>query len=320
MQCGRCPPPAGFELTLNRLRSLYRFILLRALCSPCYRHPTMLLNLVLCMEVATLLALASTPGPQMCSVLNGSKQYASPALDSLQCYNDYRSYIRCSWREGAQTASHPLLSLHHKNLVTNTESPCVPYGPPEPLSGGQRAVHCQYNTTVFAIGFEDAFFFKVPHFPHFSRTLTLSEHVRVRPPRDLSQTAVEGGGWLLRWNVSYSPKGSVYPTLNYQVAYRQPSQEWTVLEISERKLKIEMNSLIPGCWYEARVRARSGKGLWSEWGSPVAWQTEEVELPDPVDLQCVYDGETEVSCSWGLKRELAQFVTYSLSYGAHHDA
>uniref|UniRef100_A0A8C9VMW8 Fibronectin type-III domain-containing protein n=1 Tax=Scleropages formosus TaxID=113540 RepID=A0A8C9VMW8_SCLFO len=222
-------------------------------------------------------------------------QQSSPALDSLQCYNDYRSYIRCSWREGAQTASHPLLSLHHKNLVTNTY-----------VVGGCGYLSHRFQKTLVRI-------------PVFGPVYVCA--VRVRPPRDLSQTAVEGGGWLLRWNVSYSPKGSVYPTLNYQVAYRQPSQEWTV-GLRSRKLKIEMNSLIPGCWYEARVRARSGKGLWSEWGSPVAWQTEEgrFELPDPVDLQCVYDGEAEVSCSWGLKRELAQFVTYSLSYGAHHDA
>ncbi|KAL4647829.1 cytokine receptor common subunit beta-like [Arapaima gigas] len=277
----------------------------------------MLLTLVLCMAAVPFLALALAPGPQVCRVPNASMHYASLPLESLQCYNDYSSYIRCSWREGVVTTLHTQPSLHHLDCMTNIESLCVPS--PELRSRDRHAIHCQYNTTLFAIGIDDYFFFKVHHSAWLSATLNLSEHVRVHPPHGLSQRAVKGGGRLLFWKVSYSPKGSVYQTLNYQVGYRRLNQEWTVVELSEMKLEIEPDSLVPGCQYEARVRARAGKGLWSTWSPPVEWKTKEAMPPSPVNLQCVFDGETEVSCSWEVTRELSQFVTYSLCYWSHQD-
>ncbi|KAA0712373.1 hypothetical protein E1301_Tti020937 [Triplophysa tibetana] len=41
------------------------------------------------------------------------------------------------------------------------------------------------------------------------------------------------------------------------------------------------------------------------------------ELPGPTNLRCVYRGERNVSCSWKLATEVAQYISYTLSYRTH---
>ncbi|XP_036397363.1 interleukin-3 receptor class 2 subunit beta-like [Megalops cyprinoides] len=273
----------------------------------------MLLFWALCVSLPTLPAQAS--GPQSCAGHNSSAQHFSSVMDSLQCYNDYSSHVQCSWMESVRTHSLAPLSLYHLDTDENKESRCLPFGPPAHLPGGQLLVHCRHNTNVFGIGFEEAFFFKTPHSPRLSKTLFLSQHaVRVRPPHSLAHKTTEGRGSVLSWESSYPPSSPLYPTLNYQVNYRRLGQEWTTAEVAARELVIEDGSLVPGCWYEARVRGRGGQGLWSEWSPLVEWETEEAVEPGPSNLQCVFDGETGVTCSWEVKKDLAQFVSYNLSY------
>ncbi|XP_064179833.1 cytokine receptor common subunit beta-like isoform X2 [Anguilla rostrata] len=284
----------------------------KALCpqrglAPVWSPSRMLVFWALRASLLPALALASES--ERCPAQN-----PSTVLDSLECYNDYNSYIRCSWREDNRTHSQAPLSLFHWDEEDNSESACEPRGPPVLLPDGQLAPHCQYNTTLFGIWNQDHFFFKTPHSPGLSRNLSVSQLVRVRPPHSLSQRAVEGGGRALRWNSSYPPSSILYPTLNYQVKYRRTGQDWTVLEVSEEELVIESDSLAPGCRYEAGVRSRGGKGRWSDWSPLVEWKTEEAPVPGPYNLQCEFDGETTMSCSWELQADLAQLVTYHLSY------
>ncbi|KAJ8371451.1 hypothetical protein AAFF_G00310500 [Aldrovandia affinis] len=263
----------------------------------------MLLSWALCVS-ALLLTPAS--GTTLCTVQNGAAntntQYKSSLLESLECHNDYKSHIRCQWTE----SKHAPQSLYHWNKW-KSDSLCLPYGRPVELSDGRLTVHCQYNTTLFAIGIHDAFFFKTSCPPPLSKTVNPLQHVRVGPPRNLAQRAMEGGGRVLNWQEPHSRPNS---SLNYQVSYRRLGQDWMEVEVSELELKIE--ALVPGCEYEAKVKAREDKGRWSEWSSLVVWHTE--DAPGPTNLQCVFDGESEMTCSWELKRELAQVITYSLSY------
>ncbi|KAJ8406697.1 hypothetical protein AAFF_G00296130 [Aldrovandia affinis] len=249
-----------------------------------------------------------------CTAHNVSTQHFSSVLESLQCYNDFTSHIRCSWIESARTHPRTPLSLFHLDIEEDTESQCLPYGPAVPLPEGQLAVHCQYNTGYFPFENEDTFFFKTPHAHRLFRSLSLSQLVRVRPPHSLSQRAAEGGGSVLHWQSSYLPSSPLYPTLNYQVNYRRLGQDWTVLAVSGKELVLKADSLVSGSWYEARVRGRGGEGLWSEWSPLVQWRTEDAPVPGPSNLQCVFDGEAAVSCSWEVKPDLAQFITYRLSY------
>ncbi|KAJ8337718.1 hypothetical protein SKAU_G00366840 [Synaphobranchus kaupii] len=276
---------------------------------------------------------------------------SSSALESLHCHNDYKSYIRCSWTESTETHLKAPLTLYHYRSSLREESPCLPYRRPVQLPDGRLAVHCQCNISNFRQGYQDAFFFKTLCPPVLSKTFTPLQHVRLGPPRHLSQRAAEGGGAVLEWQdplraLRWGPRSP----LNYQVGYRRRDKDWMEVEVSELELKIEAESLVPGCQYEAKVRAREDKGLWSEWSPTVVWKTEDAPNPHygpnplkdctafaranpvqmsqknciqstkhmkvtgPSNLQCVFDGQMDVHCSWEVKRELAEFITYNLSY------
>ncbi|KAG7460078.1 hypothetical protein MATL_G00217490 [Megalops atlanticus] len=263
----------------------------------------------LCVAAFPLLALASDA--EICTAHSTNMTYTSPVLESLQCLNDYKTHIRCSWIESGERSAEAWFHLYHRT-DQQIESLCVPYGQPVKQADG-HLVHCQINTTLFAFGIEDTFFFKTPCPPPLSKKVNLSEHVRVRPPQNLSERAVDGGGRVLTWQNPYPPQSNC-TKINYQVNYRRLGQDWMEKAVSGLGLKIEAESLVPGCRYEARVRARKGQGLWSEWSPLVEWHTENVSVSGPSNLQCVFDGETRVSCSWELKRDLAQFITYNLSY------
>ncbi|KAJ8283633.1 hypothetical protein COCON_G00024830 [Conger conger] len=264
------------------------------------------------LSASLLPALVLASGSQPCPAA-----HYSSALESLECYNDYSTHIRCSWRESKLNLSQAPLSLFHLG-VNDSESQCKPIGPTDspPAGGLEVRRQCQYNTTAFFVLNKDSYFFKTPHSPGLSKTLNVSQlAVRVRPPKSLSQGLTKGGGRELRWRSYYHPTSPIYPTLNYELTYRRLDQDWVVLEVSQNESwVIEWDRLVPGCVYEARVRCRGGRGLWSDWSPLVTWRTEEVSVPGPYNLQCVFDGVATMNCSWEVKSELAQFVTYNLFY------
>ncbi|XP_023670328.2 interleukin-3 receptor class 2 subunit beta-like [Paramormyrops kingsleyae] len=138
-------------------------------------QPAMLLAWVChiwCLGVFLPPAKASTPGPHMYRAYGSSAYHKSALLESLQCYNDYFSYIRCSWTEKSQARS-PVL-LHHLDTKKYRESPCLPYRPSVHLPGGWTTFHCQYNTTMFTMGENDGFLFRTPHVHLLSRVFNLS--------------------------------------------------------------------------------------------------------------------------------------------------
>ncbi|XP_036421127.1 uncharacterized protein LOC118804661 [Colossoma macropomum] len=55
----------------------------------------------------------------------------------------------------------------------------------------------------------------------------------------------------------------------------------------------------------------------SGWSPLLSRKSDIDSLPGPFNLHCVYDGESEVRCSWEMKRELTQFILYNLSYRTH---
>ncbi|KAG5832521.1 hypothetical protein ANANG_G00292030 [Anguilla anguilla] len=294
----------------------------------------MLLPWALSLSTVFLVPACGTP---RCAVHNGISDtntlYAASALESLRCLNDYLSHIRCSWTESMQMHSQAPLSLYHWNNV-DRESPCLPYRHPDQLPDGRLTVHCRYNTTGFAMGARDAFFFKTPCPPALTKTVSPLQHVRLGPPRNLSQRAVEGGGAVLKWQDPRTPppRANAPPSATKSAtegaAARtgragrnrrrinkdagNPPNTVQEVEVSELELRFEAGSLAADCEYEAKVRVREDKGLWSEWSPLVEWKTENV--PGPSNLQCVFDGQMEVHCSWEVKRELAEVITYRLSY------
>ncbi|XP_020341873.1 cytokine receptor common subunit beta isoform X1 [Oncorhynchus kisutch] len=276
----------------------------------------MLLFWISCGSLLPLLVLCNN-GQECCTIQDNTQYHVSPVLESLRCYNDYSSYVRCSWEESPHPSSQPLALLYWDS-PENRESLCKPYG--------QRALNpsnikltaqCQYNTKYFGINTNHVFFFNTSCPP----ALLLSKNVRVRPPVHLSPKLVERGGCLLSWKSPYPPSSLLTPTLNYQVNYRRSNQDdWTAVEVQDTQLSVKAEAQVPGFQYEAKVRARRKTGLWSEWSPLVTWLTEEDPVPGPSNAQCVLDNETTVTCSWEVKRDLAQFLTFHLSCKHNHTA
>ncbi|KAI1884526.1 hypothetical protein AGOR_G00227280 [Albula goreensis] len=267
---------------------------------------------------ASALLLTPASGATLCTGQNGAAnstpQYTSSLFESLRCYCDYKSYIRCSWTDSKHTNGTPS-SLFHWNRLKKRMSLCALNGQPTELPDGRIYVQCQYNTTLFALGNRDSFLFNTSCAPLLSKTLTPLQHVRVGPPLKVSQIPMKGGGMVLEWlHPQLSSHSLLDSMVDYQVSYRRLGQDWTDVEVSGQKYKIEADILVPGCKYEARVRARKDKGIWSEWSPLVAWQTKAQEGLGASNLRCLFDGEKVVNCTWEVKRELARFINYSLQY------
>ncbi|XP_069381066.1 cytokine receptor common subunit beta [Paralichthys olivaceus] len=267
-----------------------------------------LLWVALC-SVLPLLVLPS--GPYNCSVHESSSSVKeSPLLTSLHCHNDYESYVHCRWRKHGDTS--PQLWFQTENNRTL----CVPHRPPGQDDNGTG--QCRYETQTFSIGIKHTVFFlenemqtvcsSVPHKP-----LDLSQHVRAHSPADLSAHDPGDGGRWFSWSSPYSSSSSWSKDLRYQLSYRPVRHNhWTTKNVTNTSLKLEKQLLLPGCRYEARVRARASVGQWSTWSPVVTWKTKEDTGQFP-SLDCVLHGEREAMCSWEVSRELAAFISYQLA-------
>lgn len=242
---------------------------------------------------------------------NSSLQTESPLLKSLQCYNDYMFYVHCEWNDSGNST----LQLWFKTDIGREQ--CVPYNVAAQDAGEHRTAQCRYPTRALAIGIQHNVFFlgkkdslcsSVPHKP-----LKLSQHLRARPPVDLSTHDAGDGGRRLSWSSPYPSSSSLNRNIMYQLSYRTDTEDsWTTKVVTKTSVKLEKQMLLPGRRYEARVRARVSGAQWSLWSPVVTWQTEEEDGQSP-SLHCVLDGETEVMCSWEVSRELAHFITYQLA-------
>ncbi|XP_010773715.1 uncharacterized protein [Notothenia coriiceps] len=172
---------------------------------------------------STLPPLVLCCAPDRCSVHESSSN-VSPLLKSLQCHNDYKSHVLCSWREHRNTT----LTLWFK--TEDNREQCLPCGAEDERE--HRTVQCRYETRTFAIGIKHTVFFlenntlcsSVPHKP-----LDLSQHLRARPPVNLSSHDGGDGGRRLSWSSPYPSSSSLNRNLTYQLSYRTHGQDkWTV--------------------------------------------------------------------------------------------
>eukprot|EP00064_Thunnus_orientalis_P005882 superscaffoldBa00000595_g5896 len=207
-----------------------------------------------------------------------SPQTVSSVLDSLECHNDYMSYVQCEWKE-APHINTPLQLFFETELKKSM--PCEPYGDAVQDADDHRIVKCRFDVGVYVVtGNHTVFFNKTlapcssaPHEP-----LHLSQYLRARPPVDLSMHNSGDGGWQLIWFSPYPSSSSLSKNLKYQLSYRPDRHaSWTIKDVTSTNMTLEKQSLLPGCRYEARVRAQASVGQWSDWSSVVTWQTEEGE-------------------------------------------
>ncbi|KAI2650275.1 Cytokine receptor common subunit beta [Labeo rohita] len=234
------------------------------------------------------------------SALTGCPQHGmfapeSFALESLECRNDYRSHIRCSWR----TDPHVQLSLFHMDPDDHQVSPCVQTPNPSQNPAGQERVYCQYNTSLFAIGFDDVFFFHTPHLSGISKTFRLTKFEDMAPD----------------WNF-YQLDDTQPPSPLTSDPFRHHDQERSV-KIYHEIIKDKKGGKIHTKPTQNHM-ADSGNN--TEVLSDRPELISDYSLPGPSNLNCVLNDGNNLSCSWDLKTDLAQYIRYMLSYRTHSTA
>ncbi|XP_036445950.1 cytokine receptor common subunit beta isoform X2 [Colossoma macropomum] len=235
---------------------------------------------------------------EQCS-LQSTTFHGHPVLDSLQCYNDFTTHMHCTWEEDPHTPLQ-LLIKNEKN------DDCVSDGLGMLLPNGKRYRSCVYKTKIFHWGKWTVYF--TTSCPSKEATLNIAQHGKVLSPVNVMEKKVDGGR-MLSWSSPYPSSSPLTNSLTYQVKYRRHGHDWIVVDNINTNQWVIKEQELPGYGYEARVRARGRVGMWSNWSPPVSWITEEEE--GVFNLQCVIE-ERGVSCSWQVKREHAQFLSFYL--------
>ncbi|XP_056615799.1 interleukin-3 receptor class 2 subunit beta-like [Triplophysa dalaica] len=212
----------------------------------------------------------------------------SSVLESLECRNDYRSHIRCSWRKNPSLS----LSLFHMDPDNCKVAPCVRIPVPSQNAPGQERVFCRYNTSLFAIGFDDVFFFHTPHSPGVSRTYNLTKSNDTK--------------WIFKQVNDILSPSCLSPdcskTLLTSDPFRQHDHRHTEVDVIHQSANEKVNKI-----------ETEGSGMLFDRPTLMF----DYELPGPTNLRCVYRGERNVSCSWKLTTDVAQYISYTLSYRTH---
>lgn len=235
----------------------------------------------------------------------------SAVLDSLRCYNDYKSHFHCTWREEPERRTNSRLQLCFKKNKRRSE--CKD----QEAAEGTRA--CRYGTSVFAPGSVYTAYFKDPL--NLCPTIKPTHQdllIRARTPIKLSTSSTEDGGTQITWSSPYPQ--SLNDDITYRVIYRQHGHiDWTLKELPDTHLKLDKEKLSQGHGYEARVSAQVRLGHWSHWSPTVSWNTR-LDPEQAPRVDCVLWGEGEAHCSWEQSTERSHFISYQLVCHPNHTA
>ncbi|XP_043956673.1 cytokine receptor common subunit beta [Gambusia affinis] len=245
---------------------------------------------------------------------SSSSNNMSPWLQSLQCHNDYKTRVDCKWTAPANTT----LQVWLRENDGSSEL-CGPFKDEKTTEDG--VVQCRHKTRVLGLGTSHTVFFVNNQTASLcSSSKHTSLRLRARPPGGLTASEESDGSYWLKWSSPYPPSSSLNQNVSYQLSFRtQVEDEWTTQTVAETSVRLERQKLLHGRRYEARVRAWAGVGQWSEWSPVASWKTgDDGQQPREIpSLDCVLDGEKEVTCSWEVSRELAYLITYQLT--CRHD-
>lgn len=253
-------------------------------------------------------------------------------LQTLSCYNDYKSHMTCWWAN-AQAA---------QGLINLTLFRRLNEDPPKPVSchlskdmalldhpcPGCVSRRCVIPYEVFVIADRDYFSFRPDRPLGAQLTITLTQHVQAPAPKDLLINTT-GDHFLLTWTVALPGSQSHWlSNLEYEVVYKRLQDSWeeaSTLYSNSSQAILESEHLIPSSTYVARVRTHlaPGSGLAgrpSQWSPEVRWHSQTGDKAQPQNLQCFFDGAAVLSCSWEVRSEVANSVSFTLFYKASPNA
>ncbi|OCT85560.1 interleukin-2 receptor subunit beta [Xenopus laevis] len=100
------------------------------------------------------------------------------------------------------------------------------------------------------------------------------ENLRLDPPMSLEITPAKEGMWNLSWSCHHS--SYVTNLREYEVNYKPKSSPQKVamtIPVRQDELFVPLRDLVPDTIYEAKVRVKNKRGIWSEWSQPYQWTT-----------------------------------------------
>ncbi|KAI5765037.1 CSF2RB [Gulo gulo luscus] len=253
-------------------------------------------------------------------------------LQTLSCYNDYKSLITCRWANTQDAQGLINLTLYRR----------LNEDPPKPVScdlsndtalldhpcPGCVSRRCVIPYEFFVIADRDYFSFRPDRPLGTQLTITLTQHVQAPAPKDLL-ISTTGERFLLTWTVALPDSQSHWlSNLEYEVVYKRLQDSWeeaSTLYLKSSQAILESEHLIPSSTYVARVRTHlapsSGlSGRPSQWSPEVRWHSQTGDKAQPQNLQCFFDGAAVLSCSWEVRSEVANSVSFTLFYKASPNA
>ncbi|XP_077195736.1 cytokine receptor common subunit beta [Paroedura picta] len=256
-------------------------------------------------------------------ILHSNEAKQTQLLESLQCINDYKSFVSCTWSE-----SQDVQKLIKMNLLYNDHwrkgfkrMNCV-----SPNMDSQSwKWSCYRNQSFFGALIKEYYTFKPDRNLEVQMNISLFDNVQLPPPEELDISLTEEGDFLLTWKAGGGANGSHWldEELEYQVAYKREWEPWerstSVFASNFSRCLIHRDQLVPGSTYVARVRSKPHQssrlsGGYSDWSSAVNWTAQEGDEAQPKNLRCLFNGLDLLTCSWEVRRELTGSVSFALFY------
>ncbi|XP_069509107.1 cytokine receptor common subunit beta [Ambystoma mexicanum] len=259
----------------------------------------------------------------------GANQGASSPLDTLQCYNNYRTQTTCTWKETVDARRFLKLRLYHwqnygiaDNVTCNAPGLGVKDGSHVTLTCIER-----FNGQAhFGLHLIDHYAFIPDQELDVRRNISPWESIRPLPPQNLKVgLSSTSSDFLLSWQTLYDGMTGRLTSqdLEHEVQHKRDWEHWedasSRLVPSGSSCTIASWQVVPGNTYVARIRSRpragaSISGTWSEWSALLSWKVPEGVAAAPKNLKCSFDGISRMSCSWEVRAEVTQSVSFVLYY------
>ncbi|XP_074082945.1 cytokine receptor common subunit beta isoform X1 [Macrotis lagotis] len=244
-------------------------------------------------------------------------------FETLNCHNDFSTRIICQWEEMTDVQHYLNLALYRKNhskesdpvscepghnisLPTCRFQPCVPKT-------------CYIRQETFVSSQIDVFSFRTDRPLELQLNVNLTQNIQPPPPENLKIMKNGDEGFLLSWEMpqSWNQNLSSLGGLKFSVTYKRPWESWeeaSTVNSSLSQVLLGHDRLIPDNPYVARVRAMTSSGRPSWWSSEISWKSQEGDAAQPKNLQCLFDGHTQLNCTWEVRPEVARSVSFGLFY------
>uniref|UniRef100_K7FKY2 Fibronectin type-III domain-containing protein n=1 Tax=Pelodiscus sinensis TaxID=13735 RepID=K7FKY2_PELSI len=271
----------------------------------------------------------------LCWAFSRGESRESLPMQSLHCYNDYKSQITCTWQECRAAQRFLNVTLHHKNSInkTSTPVPCERQEAKGLLVCQDSCICwiCHRKSTLFTIQEKHNFTFKPDRLLQAKLNISLFQNDKGPWAVDHMHriNVTKAGNFLQAWKTAGGRKESDWldNASELNVTYkggcpaglRKNSSSVSVTSSSDSSGKCD--ALVPSSTSVAHAGSKPSQssgwlGQSSERSPAVSQNSQEGDEAQPKNLRCLFNGVDQLTCSWEVRREVASSVLFTLFYRA----